>query len=159
MAMARAGTRRLVVEAAAGTQTRVIPANGEGIGLAHIGHPSIFMVFGVHQRHGACPTFPTATTVTGARCGILTQNGESPSAAGVIRNQRLAQIVVGGRDHGASHKAHGCRSRVATSYCASRALAAAKAIGSRSPVRPGWCRNRIRCLLHAVAARPPDRKL
>ena len=80
--MARAGTRRLVVEPAAGTQTRVIPANGEGIGLAHIGHPSIFMVFGVHQRHGACPTFPTATTVIGAHYGIPTQNGEARQAAG-----------------------------------------------------------------------------
>jgi len=118
--------------------------------------------FGVRRTHGAsrtldgaCPTFPTATTVIGARYGIPTQNGEARTGVGVIRNQRLAQTVVGGRDHGASHKAHGCRSRVATSYCASRALAAAKAIGSRSPVCPGWCRNRIRCSLRAVA----DRKL
>jgi hypothetical protein len=43
--MARAGTRRPVVEAAAGTQTRVIPTNGEGIGLAHIGHPTHFYGF------------------------------------------------------------------------------------------------------------------
>src|SRR5215472_17882821 len=96
MAMARAGTRRLVVEPAAGTQTRVIPANGEGIGLAHIGRPTIFMVFGVHQRHGAsrtldgaCPTFPTATTVIGARCGIPTQNGEARTEAGAIPSTKV----------------------------------------------------------------------
>jgi len=89
--MAQAGTRRLVVEAAAGTQTRVIPANGEGIGLARIGHPTIFIVFGVHQRHGASRTldgvshsFPTAITATGARSGIPTQNGEARTGAGVI---------------------------------------------------------------------------
>jgi hypothetical protein len=74
-----------------GTRTPVARAKGAGMGLAHIGHLTIFMAFGVRRRHGAShtlwsPTFPTATTVTGARCGIPMPNGEARTAAGVIPN-------------------------------------------------------------------------
>jgi hypothetical protein len=82
---------RPMVGVVAGTRTPIIPGNGEGIGLAHIGHPTIFMAFWVHRRHGASrtldgvsPTFPTVATVTGARYGIPTQNGEVHTEAGVI---------------------------------------------------------------------------
>ena len=67
------------------------PANGKGTGLARIGRRTNFMAFGVRQRHGASRTldgvsltFPTATTVTGARCGIPTPNGEARIEAGAI---------------------------------------------------------------------------
>src|SRR6266478_1333839 len=75
---------RPMVGVVAGTRTPIIPGNGEGIGLAHIGHPTIFMAFGVHRRHGASRTFPTVATVTGARYGIPTQNSEVRTEAGVI---------------------------------------------------------------------------
>src|SRR5215471_15696156 len=59
------------------TRTPVIRANGAGIGLVHIGRRPIIMARGVRPGYGAvpilsgeAPTFPTAATVTGARCGI-----------------------------------------------------------------------------------------
>ena len=79
--------------AVAGARIAITPANGDGTGLARIGRRTIFTAFGVRLRHGvaltlygAAPTFPIATTVTGARCGIPTRNGEARTEAGVIPN-------------------------------------------------------------------------
>ena len=89
--MVQADTRRPVAEAVVGTRTPVIRANGAGIGLTRIGRRTISMAFGDRLWYGATPTLfgeaptcPTATTVTGGRCGILTQNGEARMEAGVI---------------------------------------------------------------------------
>src|ERR1700746_1023168 len=43
---------------------------------------------GVPILSGEAHTFPTAATVTGARSGTLTPNGEDPPAAGVTRSRR-----------------------------------------------------------------------
>ena len=85
------GLRCLRVEVATGTRTPVIRASGARIGVAHVRRRTIYMAFGGRQRHGASHTldgvphsFPTATTATGARSGIPTQNGEARTGAGVI---------------------------------------------------------------------------
>jgi hypothetical protein len=44
--------------------------------------------WGGHTLYGEAPTFPTAATVTGARCGIPTQNGEARTEAGVIPSRQ-----------------------------------------------------------------------
>jgi hypothetical protein len=92
-AMVRAGTRHPVVGSVAGTRTPVIRSNGVGVGLARVGHRAVIMVCGVRLERGAAPTlygeaptFPTAATVTGARYGIPTQNGEGLPGAGVTPN-------------------------------------------------------------------------
>jgi hypothetical protein len=90
----RAGLQCPLAGPATGTRRLVIRANGEGIGLARIGRRTVLMASGVRLGRGAAPTlygeaptFPTAATVTGARCGILTQNGAALPTAGVIRSQ------------------------------------------------------------------------
>src|SRR5215472_14530293 len=84
--VARAGLQCPVAGAATGTRTPTFPSSGRGIGLPRIGRR---MVCGVRLERGAAPTlygevptFPTATTVTGARCGTPTQNGEVRMEAG-----------------------------------------------------------------------------
>jgi len=50
--------------------------------------------------YGEASPFPTATTVTGARCGIPTQNGEVRMEAGVIPSRPAQLRFRGGRDAG-----------------------------------------------------------
>ena len=80
-----------MAQVVAGIRHPVMPANGKEDGFHRIGGRTVILAGGVRLGHGAAPTvygeaptFPTAATVTGGRCGIPTPNGAARQAVGVI---------------------------------------------------------------------------
>src|SRR5689334_16801854 len=94
-AVVRAGTTFSMAQVVAGIRHPIMPESGKGDRFHRIGLRTVILAGGVRLEHGAAPTvygeaptFPTAATVTGARCGIPTQNREARRAAVVIRSLR-----------------------------------------------------------------------